>query len=51
MLDETFKFCRTSIVGDFKDCIRLAFCHYDKDTLKDAAMRLIQAIKFMMDKN
>lgn len=41
---------RTSIEGDFKDCIRLAFCHYDEKTLREAVIRLVQAIKFMQSK-
>ena len=39
----------TSIHGDFADHIRLGFCHYDVQTLKDAAIRLVQAIKFMQN--
>lgn len=45
----TYHLYRTSVNGDFKDYIRLAFCHYDEETLKDAAARLGKAIKFLMD--
>lgn len=41
--------CRTSADGDFKDYIRLAFCHYNEAILKDGVSRLSQAIKFMIN--
>lgn len=38
-------FDRTSANGDFKDHIRLAFCHYAESELKEGVAKLSQAIK------
>jgi len=38
-------YCRTSVDGSFTNCIRLAFCHYESDVLRDAAARIGKAVK------
>ncbi len=41
--------CRTSVDGGFKNYIRLAFCHYEPSVLREAASKIGQAVKEMLE--